>query len=376
MDTDVNIGVVRQIPCLCPGKVAIDEERQKMKMTYPGKDWERRAPDDLGLSGDRLAGVETWLRETHPGEKFRIVIARDGYLAAEWNQGVETDEQLGQASASKSYFSCMLGIAVEQGKVPSPDAKVIDFYPEMMDIAEDEGPKPGRYPFDKDRDITFRQLICNTSGYMKPGEEPGKVFHYQTFGMNILTNSIATIYGFYDSRDPKRLPGCGQLIEDYIRDPIQATWRYSYNDFEHPPQAKKNIFGHSLRIVATARDTARAGHLWLNWGNWNGVQVIPETYLKEATVTNPFILEHEPEENWKYGHGFRVNDYGKHWADLPRDSFAASGAGAKHVWVCPRLGLVVSQNPGTWNAVKEEEQKVSIQNEVIARILDAVENEG
>ena len=287
MDTDVNIGVVRQIPCLCPGKVAIDEERQKMKMTYPGKDWERRAPDDLGLSGDRLAGVETWLRETHPGEKFRIVIARDGYLAAEWNQGVETDEQLGQASASKSYFSCMLGIAVEQGKVPSPDAKVIDFYPEMMDIAEDEGPKPGRYPFDKDRDITFRQLICNTSGYMKPGEEPGKVFHYQTFGMNILTNSIATIYGFYDSRDPKRLPGCGQLIEDYIRDPIQATWRYSYNDFEHPPQAKKNIFGHSLRIVATARDTARAGHLWLNWGNWNGVQVIPETYLKEGHRHEP-----------------------------------------------------------------------------------------
>jgi len=62
----------------------------------------------------------------------------------------------------------------------------VDYYPEMMDIAEDEGPKPGRYAFEKDWDITFRQLICNTSGYMKPGEEPGKVFHYQTFGMNIL----------------------------------------------------------------------------------------------------------------------------------------------------------------------------------------------
>lgn len=198
-----------------------------MESTFPRQRWEDKTPDDLGFSRDKLAGVETWLRETYPDEKFRVVIARYGYLAAEWNQGVETDEQLGQASASKSYFSCMLGIAVEQGKVPSPDAKVIEYYPEMMDIAEDEGPKPGRYPFDKDRDITFRQLICNTSGYMKPGEEPGKVFHYQTFGMNILTNSIATIYGLYDSKDPDRLLGCGQLIEDYIRDPIQATWRYS-----------------------------------------------------------------------------------------------------------------------------------------------------
>ena len=125
-------------------------------------------------------------------------------------------------------------------------------------------------------------------------------------------------------------------------------------------------------MAATARDTARAGHLWLNWGNWNGVQVIPETYLKEATVTNPFILKHEPEENWKYGHGFWVNDHGKHWADLPRDSFSASGAGAKHVWACPLLGLVVSQNPGTWNDVKEEDAKVGIQNEVLARILDSL----
>ncbi len=342
--------------------------------TFPGEEWETRSPEDLGLSLERLNGVERWLRDTNPDAKFRVVIARHGYLVAEWNQGIEGDEELGQASASKSYFSCVLGVAVERGKVPSPDAKVVEYYPEMMAIAEDEGPKPGRYPFEKDRDITFRQLICNTSGYMKPGEEPGKVFHYQTFGMNLLANSIATICGLYDSGDPDRLLGCARLVEEWIRDPIRGTWSHGYNDFDHPPQAKKNIFGHSLRVVATARDTARAGHLWLNWGNWNGLQVIPEAYLKEATVTNRFILENEPEKNWKYGHGFWVNDHGKQWPDLPRDSFAASGAGAKHIWVCPRLGLVVSQNPGTWNQVKDEVERVNIQNEIVVRILDALED--
>lgn len=343
-----------------------------MNWIFPKEEWQTRPSEELGFIPEKLAGVEPWLKEIGGGGKFRIVIARYGYLAAEWNHGVDAQEQLGQASASKSYFSCMLGIAVAQGKVPDPDARVVDAYPEMMDIGEEEGPKPGRYVFEKDRDITFRQLICNTSGYMKPGEAPGTVFHYQTFGMNILTNSIATLYGLYDSRDPDRLPGCGKLIEDHFRNPIQGTWRYAYTDFEHPPAAKKNIFGHSLRIVATARDTARAGHLWLNWGNWDGVQVVPEAYLKEATVTNRFILENEPEENWKYGHGFWVNDHGKQWPDLPRDSFAASGAGAKHVWVCPRLGLVVTQNPGIWDAFKDEQKKVSTQNDVLARILDAL----
>jgi CubicO group peptidase (beta-lactamase class C family) len=343
-----------------------------MKSVFPGKEWEVRPPEDLGFSAVKLANVERWLREAANGEPFRLVIARYGYLMAEWGQGINFEQERNQSSATKSYYSCLLGIAVAEGKIPSPDAKVVAYYPEMMDIAEDEGPKPGRYPFEKDRDITFRQLICNTSGYMKPGEKPGKVFHYQTFGMNILTNSIATIYGLYDSRDPDRLPGYAKLMADKIRDPIEGTWSHFYTDFKHPPAAKKNIFGHSLRVRATTRETARAGHLWLNWGNWNGVQVIPEDYLRAATVTNPDILANEPEENWKYGHGFWVNDHGKQWPDVPRDSFAASGAGANNTWVCPRLGLVVSQNPGIWDQFRDEEKKVGNQNEILARILGAM----
>jgi len=345
---------------------------QKMKSIFPGKEWESRPPEELGFSPDKLAAVEILLKEIADGGSFRTVVTRYGYMVAEWGQGIDIHVRRNQSSSTKSYYSSILGIAVAEGKIPSPDVKIIDYYPEMMDIGKDEGPKPGRYSFEKDRDITFRQLICNTSGYMKPGEEPGKVFHYQTFGMNILTNGIATIYGLYDSSDPDRLPGFAKLLEDKIREPIEGDWEHFYTDFKHPPGAKKNIFGHSVRVSATARDTARAGHLWLNWGNWNGVQVIPEDYLRKATVTNPDILANESEENWKYGHGFWVNDHGKQWVDLPRDSFSASGAGANNTWVCPRLGIVVSHNPGVWGNVKDEAEKVGTQNAVVARILDAI----
>jgi CubicO group peptidase (beta-lactamase class C family) len=343
-----------------------------MKYVFPGKEWEYKGPEDIDFSPDKLANVESWLKEIAGDTPFRLVITRYGYLIAEWYQDIDVHKQINQSSAGKSYYSCILGIAAAEGKIPSPDVKVVDYYPEMMEVGEDEGPKPGRHAFEKDRNVTFRQLICNTSGYMKPGEEPAKVFHYQTYGMNILTNSIASIYGLYDSRNPDRLPGCAKLIEDKIRDPIEGTWSHFYTDFKHPPGAKKSIFGHSLRVCATARDTARAGHLWLNWGKWNGVQVIPEGYLKEATVTNPDILANEPEEKWKYGHGFWVNDYGKQWPDVPRDSFAASGAGAKLTWICPSLGIVVSQNTGIRDQFADEEKKVGSQNEILARIIDAV----
>ena len=343
-----------------------------MDMVFPGADWEAKSPDGLGFDVEKFVGVEAWLREVAGDKKFQVGVARYGYLAAEWRQGVAADAKLSQASAAKSYYSTLLGIMVAEGKLSSPDEKVVDYYPEMMDVGELEGPKAGRYAFEKDRAITFRQLICNVSGYMKPGEEPGKVFHYQTYGMNIFTHAMAKVYGYYDVNDPEGSPGCGRVLEEKLRDPIGGSWSHSHSNFDLWPSAKLDIFGYYTQVNTTLRDQLRVGHLWLNYGSWDGVQVVPEDYLKEVTVTNPFILENEPEENWKYGHGFWCNDHGKQWADAPKDSFAASGAGAKHIWMCPRLGLVIAQNPGVWDQFRDEEKKTASQNEVIARILDAL----
>ena len=127
-----------------------------MESVFPGKVWEGRPPEELGLSPDKLAAVEPLLKEIAGGGPFRVVIARHGYLVAEWCRGIDVHEQRNQSSATKSYYSCLLGIAVAEGKIPSPDAKVVEYYPEMMDIADGEGPKPGRYAFEKDRTITFR----------------------------------------------------------------------------------------------------------------------------------------------------------------------------------------------------------------------------
>ena len=343
-----------------------------MKNVFPGDKWQRKPPEELGFSAEKLGAVDSWLRELAEDEPFHFVIARHGYLVAEWNKDVDPSAHQSQASAAKSYYSCTLGIAVAEGKLPSPDAKVVDYYPEMMDVPEGEGPKEGRYAFAKDSDITFRQLICNCSGYMKPDEEPGKVFHYQTYGMNILTHALAKIYGLYDTDDPDRLPGCGGLIEQKIRNPIGGTWTCTHSNFDLQPKTRLNIFGNYTQIHSTAYDTARIGHLWLNRGNWDGVQVVPDDYLREATKTNQFILENEPEEKWCYGHGFWVNDHGKQWPDLPRDSYAARGAGAKMTWVCPGLDLVITQNPGPWNKLQEAE-KLQRLNQILVRILDALE---
>ena len=134
----------------------------------------------------------------------------------------------------------------------------------------------------------------------------------------------------------------------------------------------KNIFGHSLSIEITARDCARAGHLWLNHGNWNGLQVIPKDHMIQATLTNADIVANEPEENWRYGLGFWVNDHGRQWPELPRDSFAAWGGGARHIWVCPALDLVVALNPAPWTQIRDEKTRLGFEQDTLTRIVDAI----
>ena len=319
---------------------------------YPGTEWGRTSPGEVGVNAAGLEEARQRLnrRVERSGDgRYRVVIVRGGRLVAEWNYGLESRAQVWMESATKSIFSCILGIAIEDGRIESADSKLIDYYPEAMDVPEGTGPKPGRYAFSKDRDVTFRQLISNTSGYMKPGEEPGKVFHYQTFGMNVLTHAIAKAYGLYDVSRPEE-SGYSRLIDDWMRRPIGGTWGYYVKNFELASEARINVFGYYNGVAATALDMARLGLLWLNWGRWEETQVVPEAWLRQATKTATNIVDSCPKEQWRYGYGFWTNDYGQDLPNLPRDSYSAIGAGYQHIWVCPSLSLVVVQSPGLWDS--------------------------
>jgi CubicO group peptidase (beta-lactamase class C family) len=323
--------------------------------TVPGTTWQQADPEAVGLDADALAGAAAWIESAAGTAPYRVVVVRYGCIVAEWCSGMAPEQRLGMASATKSLYSCILGIAVAEGRIGSTDDRLIDYFPEFMDVPDGRGPKPGRFAKPEDRDITFRQLLSNTSGYMKPGETPGRQFHYQTFGMNVLCHGIERAYGLYDTSDPERLPGIGRLIQEKLRDPIEGSWTYRYTNFDHPPEAVVQVFGYGTRCDADARDLARIGLLWLRAGRWGKRQVVPEQWMREATRTAPDILAHCPADEWCYGHAFWTNDHGVLWPSLPRDSFAASGAGRIHVWVCPSLDLVVAQSPGVYEDQRDND---------------------
>jgi CubicO group peptidase (beta-lactamase class C family) len=285
--------------------------------TFPKTDWEEVSADEVDMNSEKLNQAKAWLDEKFEDAKYRVAIVRHGYLVAEWTRGMESEEKNHIASANKSILSSMLGIAIAEGKIGSADDLATDYYPELMDVPEGEGPKDGRWAFEANQGITLRHLICNVSGYMKPDEEPGQVFNYQTNGMCVLSHCIEKAYGMYDSNDPEGSPMVGPLFKGKIADAIGADWGYVSSSQKMHENARLNIFGWGTAIRTSLRDLARLGWLWCNWGKWDGQQVVPESWVQEITKVAPDILANSPEEVWRYGHGFWTNEKGKLWPICP-----------------------------------------------------------
>jgi CubicO group peptidase (beta-lactamase class C family) len=343
-----------------------------MATTYPEAAWETARPAEVGMDAAKLAQAERLFIDDMGDNPGRLVIVRDGRVVLEQYHRMNTDEKPNIASAAKSIYSNVIGILVKEGSLKSIDELVIDHYPEMMDVHEGEGNRPGRHAFPANRGITFRHLITNVSGYMKPGEEPGKVFNYQSWGMNVLSHAIAKIHGLYDVNDPEGLPGFKKLIKEKLADKIGANWEYKYSNpqFNNRLQkgARLDIFGYYTNVYSTALDLARVGWLWCNWGKWDGEQIVPEAWLRETTCVAPDIVANCPEEEWKYGHGIWSNSEGKVWPILPREVFGSSGAGG-HFWtIFPSRKLVVVQNPGRDH---KGDRAIMSNPELLKMVLDA-----
>jgi len=342
----------------------------KMASVYfPEASWGEPDPRPAGLDPTKLSAVRRWLDETWAPRPYRVAVVRHGHLAALWCRGCAPDTRRPMASAAKSVYSSLLGIAIAEERIASLDSRLVAYYPEAMDVPPGTGPKDGRHAFEKDRAITFRQLISNTSGYMKPGEHPGEVFHYQTFGMNVVAHAIAKVYGLYDAADPARLPGLPALIDEKLREPIGADWGYAIKNFSHAEGARIGIWGNYTDLLNTPEEMARLGWLWCQQGRWRDRQVIPADYMRDATRTASTIRAHCPPEQWQYGYAFWTNDAGEMTPGLPRDAFAAMGAQQNIIWVCPSLQLLVVNSLGPVLHSDDPHERVLPQQ--LARIVDA-----
>ena len=135
-------------------------------------EWTVTAPSLLGF---RYQETESG---TSVGDREASISNLSFFCIVWWENCTESQHGYGTRSTETycvSYRICLLQpLGNNHSRLGSDDDRVVDYYLEIIEVREGQGPKPGRHAFSKDKNVTFRQLIANTSGYMKPKEKSGK----------------------------------------------------------------------------------------------------------------------------------------------------------------------------------------------------------
>lgn len=269
--------------------------------------------------------------------KAFLVIRDDRIIYEGYFNGATRDSINTSFSSAKSFNSAMIGAAVADGLIESVDDPVIEYVPEIAGRGLDA--------------LTLRDLLLMGKG-IRYVEQP------TPFGDDALT---------YYSPDLRR----AALRVKASGDPIGGGWRY--NNY-HPlleglilervtgmsvaeylqekfwkPMGAEYPASWSLDseasgfekmesgINARAVDYARFGSIFLHNGFWNGNQILPEEWVREAT--SPEDAREVPSLS-----GLPLY-YKYHWwgfenADGSYD-FMASGRFWQVVYVAPRRNVVV-----------------------------------
>lgn len=273
---------------------------------------------------DFLDGVERRGLDLHS-----LIVVRHGAVVAEgWWEPYRPDLVHLLYSLSKSFTSTAIGIAQAEGLL-SVDDLVLDHFPE-------EAPA---HPSANLRAMRLRDLLAMASGHeedtaqrmmagapelvraflaLPPEHAPGTVFTYNQG----CTHTLAVLVS--------RLSGLSLL--EYLRprllDPLgidQALWTLA------PDGVEQGYSG----LHATTESVAKLGQLYLQRGRWQGQQLVPESYVEEATRKHVDNRTRNSNPDWQQGYGFQF------WR-CRGDAFRGDGAFGQLCVVMPPQDAVVA----------------------------------
>ena len=274
-----------------------------------------------------------------------VVVVKDGHVVAErYAKGYGVDTQVLGFSATKSVISALTGILVRQGKLSL------------------DGPAPvaaWKNHDDPRHAITVDQLLRHTAG-LAIGNSLQASLASVLEPVNQMKFGESDMAGFAESMPLATPPGSAwnyndgnyvilsQIIREAVGGHADDVMRFARQELFGPLgmhnvtlqfDASGNPEG-SGEMLASARDWARFGMLYLDDGVAGGKRVLPEGWVKYSTSPTP--------NAWVgYGAGFWTNQGDGRAAKYrinqgwPRDAFMAKGTIGQYVIVIPSERLVI-----------------------------------
>jgi CubicO group peptidase (beta-lactamase class C family) len=238
----------------------------------------------------KVDDLEGFLVKT--GTTAFIVIQDDTILYENYFNGFQRDSYFTSFSVAKSFLSSLVGIAIDEGYIGSVDDPVILYIPELRGRGLDSltirhllTMSSGiRYKESEALDWLF-SLSDDTMAYNYPdlrslalnfhsGNEPvGKYFHYNDY------NPI--LEGLVLER------ATGMPVSYYLQEKIWKPLGIEYPATWSLDSDTSGFEKMATGLNARAMDYARFARLYLDHGNWNGNQIIPEQWVIDSTSPDP-----------------------------------------------------------------------------------------
>jgi CubicO group peptidase (beta-lactamase class C family) len=350
-----------------------------------GFEWRSIPPGDAGFAPDMAARLDKLIAEKRVWNLHAVVVARHGQLVLErYFEGEDRarGRSLGLVafkrdtlhdlrSVSKSIVGLLYGIALRDDRVPPPEARLLQSFPDYPDLAADE----------RRRAWTVHHALTMTMGtdwdelgvpYTDPTNdeiamdraadryryvldrpmvgEPGRSWTYNGGATALLAHLIAK--------------GTGKSLHQFAREALFDP--LGIGATEWLADDKGEAFAASgLRM--TPLDLARIGQMVLSGGSWNGDPIVPASWIERCL--RPVV---SADEFRRYGYQWYLGDFAFANPMAPPRSrsrlerfWGAYGNGGQRLFVLPDLGLVVAIAAGNYDTPDQWVPPTRVMREVV-----------
>ncbi|MFA6473135.1 MAG: serine hydrolase [Candidatus Latescibacterota bacterium] len=290
---------------------------------WPTEGWKASTPEKQGMNSVQLGNLERLFSQNFPSS-YSLLVIRHGYIVKEaYYNGMDENRSNNIYSITKSFISALTGICIKEGFIKSVNQKMLGFYPEFI-TADLDTAKKG---------ITIAHMLTHTSGLSGGGgddwlkntvesrlaSKPGEVFSYSNSVPDLLSGIITK--------------KTGMNTHEFAKKKLFGPLGISVEKWETTPQG---IYMGANGMYMTHRELAKLGYLYLNYGCWDGNQILPSDWVRESSSIHASF-----DRQKAYGYLMWVRQNQDTFNDKKIHSYYFYGHMGQYVGIFPELDLLV-----------------------------------
>jgi CubicO group peptidase (beta-lactamase class C family) len=272
------------------------------------------------MDSEQLAETMDYLQKQNSFTIHSLLIIRNGYIVTDaYFYPFAQDSLHDLASATKSFTSSLIGIAIDKGYIEGVEQPVLDFFPERtvanldankaaMTVEDLLAMRSGFKCINQPTEVTLSEMWASPDWSqftldLPMAAEPGARYVYCSPNVHLLSVII---------QETTRMSALA-FAQEHLFGPLGVS------DVIWPSDPQGNNWGWGDLKLAP-HDMAKLGYLFLNKGLWDGQQVVSAAWVKAATSGG---------------------SYGYLWWLKPSGTYFATGRGGQEIWVLPDRDMVV-----------------------------------